>query len=387
MPTASAVPRRKSRTASRRRLRPPPAALLAYGAARALGVVIVVAWGAHRGTSGLYRLSSMWDAYWYQDLAVHGYAGSTPVPGPHGLYEVYAFFPAYPMLIRLVHGLLLLPVNYAALVVAWVASLVAAWGVFALADRLYGRRVGLLAAVLWGATPYAVVESSAYSELLFTAFAAWAVYAAVCRNWVWAGTLSMLAGLTRPTGIAVAVAVSGAASWELLRRRAGWRAAGGMLLAPLGFVGFVGWVGIQKGRWDGYFRVQDAWESHFDFGRKTFYSLRDLLARTDTVYVADVVVAVVLAAGVLLLAISVIQRQPPVLLLYSTAMLILALGDAAYFNSRARFLIPAIGLLLPVATALARVRSRASLLLILTSMALGSAVYGGYVAFVYPDAP
>lgn len=367
-------------------LRAAAPALLGYAAARAVGVLIAVAWGAHRGTSGLFRLSTMWDSYWYQDVAVHGYAGSIPVAGPHGPYEVYAFFPLYPMLIRLVH-LLPVSVNYAALAIAWIASLAAAWGIFRVADRLYGRRVGILAAVLWGVSPYAVVESAAYSELVFTAFTAWAMYAAVCRKWVWAGSLSLLAGLSRPTGVAVAAAVSGAALWELVRRRADWRAAVGMLLAPLGFVGFVGWVGLQKGRWDGYFRVQDAWESHFDYGRKTFYSLRDLLTKTDTIWLADVVVAVVLATGVLLLAISIVQRQPPVLLFYSAAMLTLALGDAAYFNSRARFLLPAFALLLPVATGLARVRSRASLVLILASAALGSAMYGGYVAFVYPDAP
>lgn len=361
--------------------------MLGYAATRAVGVLLLVAWGAHRGSSGLYRLSTLWDAYWYQDIAVHGYAGSTPVPGPHGPYEVYAFFPVYPLLIRLTAWLLPIGVNYAALLVAWAASLAAAWGIFALADHLYGRRAGILAAVLWGVVPYAVVESAAYSELVFTAFATWAVHAAVTRHWLRAGALSLLAGLSRPTGVAVAAAVAGAALWELLRHRADWRAAAGAALAPLGFLGFLGWVGLQKGRWDGYFRVQDAWKTTFDYGRQTFYALRDLLTRPDNVLLADVVVAAVLLAAVLLLAVSVTQRQPPVLLLYSTAMLTLALGDAAYFDSRARFLLPAVGLLLPLATGLARIRSRTTLALVLTTAALCSAAYGGYVVFVYPDAP
>jgi len=362
-------------------------ALLGYAAARAVGVLLLATWGAHRGVPGVYRLSSMWDAYWYQDIAVHGYAGSTPVPGPHGPYEVYAFFPVYPMLIRALAWLTPLSVNHAALAVAWIASAAAAWGIFAVADRLYGQRVGVVAAVLWGVTPYAVVESAAYSELVFTAFAAWSVYAAVTRRWVWAGTLCLLAGLSRPTGIALAAAVSGTALWELLRGQGGPRAVAGMVLAPLGFAGFVGWVGLQKGRWDGYFRVQDAWQSHFDYGRSTFYSFKDLLTDRDTVWLAAVVVGAVLVGGGMLFAVSLIQRQPLVLLLFSGAMLVLALGDAAYFNSRARFLLPAFGLLLPLATGLSRVRNRATLVLILATAALCSAVYGGYVAFVYPDAP
>ncbi|MER5637099.1 hypothetical protein ABT095_09090 [Kitasatospora sp. NPDC002227] len=360
------------------------AALLGYTAARLLGVLTVVLW-PHRSEPGLRRLGTLWDAYWYQGIAAHGYAGTAPVPGPHGPYEAYAFFPGYPLLIRLLS--LLMPPEYAAPAVAWAASLAAAWGIFLLAERLYGPRAGVCAAVLWGVLPTAVVESAAYSEPLFTAFAAWAGYAAVRHHWLRAGTLSLLAGLCRPTGLALAAAVAAAALWELLRHRAGWRALAGAALAPLGSLGFIAWVGWRKGRPDGYFRVQDAWQSHFDYGRKTFYALRDLLTKADLVFLTDVVVAATLAAAVLLFALSVVQRQPPVLLLYSAAMLTLALGDAAYFNSRARFLLPAYALLLPPAAGLARVRSRVSLALLLGSAAVLSALYGGYLVFVYPDAP
>jgi hypothetical protein len=360
-------------------------ALAGYAAVRAAGVLVLVAWGAHQGTSGLYRLSTLWDAFWYQQIAVHGYAGTPPVPGPHGPYQPYAFFPVYPLLIRSLSWAM--PVNYAALVVAWAASVAAVLGIRAIAARLYGARAGVIAAVLWGVLPYAVVESASYSEPVFTAFAAWAIYAALAGRWVWAGSLCLVAGLTRPTGVALAAAVGAVALWELLRGRGGWRALLGAGLAPLGFAGFVGWVGWQKGRWDGYFRVQDAWESHFDFGRKTIHSFKQLLTVRDTVWLTDAVVALTLIVCLLLFALSLIQRQPPVLLLYSAAMLTLALGDAAYFNSRARFLLPAFGLLLPVAAGLGRVRSRASVVLLLGTAAVVSAVYGGYVAFVYPDAP
>ena len=362
-------------------------ALLGFAAVRAVGVLAAVVWGARRGTPGLGRLSTLWDAYWYREIAVHGYAGTAPAPGPYGPYEPYAFFPAYPALIRLVHAVLPLPVNQAALLVAWLSSFAAAWGVYAVAARLYGQRAGVVAAVLWGVTPYAVVESVAYSEALFTALAAWSLYAVLARCWVWAGLLCTLAGLTRPTGVALAAAVGLTALWELVRRTGGVRTVLGMLLAPLGFLGYLAWVGATKGRWDAYFRVQDAWQSHFDFGRSTLHSLRDLLTRADQVWLTDVVVAVVLAGAVVLLGLSVIQRQPLPLLLYSAAMLALALGDAAYFNSRARFLLPAFTLLLPVATGLARIRSRASLVLLLGSAALVSGAYGGFVVFVYPDAP
>lgn len=368
-------------------LRSAAPALLGYAAVRVVGIVTLVLWGARRGTSGLGRLSSLWDASWYQAIAVHGYAGTAPHPGPYGLYEPYAFFPAYPALISAARHVLPLAPNRAALLVSWVAAMAAAWGIHAVGAHLYGHRIGVIAAVLWGVTPYAVVESAAYSEQLFTALAAWSCYAVLTRRWVWAGVLCLAAGLTRPTGVALAAALCTAALWELARRRGGWHTVLGAVIAPLGFLGFLAWVAAVKGRWDGYFRVQDAWHSRFDLGRSTFHSLRDLLTRADQVWLTDVVVAAVLAGSVVLLVVSVLQRQPPVLVLFSAAMLVLALGDAAYFNSRARFLLPAFALLLPVANGLGRLRNRASLVLLLGSAALLSAAYGGFVVFVYPDAP
>ncbi|MFD8482528.1 hypothetical protein [Kitasatospora sp. NPDC059673] len=358
-------------------------------------------WEGQHGTSALYRVATMWDAYWYQDIAVHGYAGSEPVPGPHGPYEAYAFFPIYPMLLRAVWWILPLPVHYAALLVAWAGSLAAAWGIFAVAARLHGRRVGVIAAVLWGVLPYAVVESMAYSELVFTAFAAWTMYAAVTRRWVWAGVLCSLAGLTRPTGVAVVVGVGVGAVWaaftqwrqarragEVRERRALWlRPLIGCALAPLGFLSFVAWVGVQKGRWDGYFRVQDAWQSHFDFGRSTAHVIREMITVPDTIWLTDVVVTLTLVGYILMFMVSGLQRQPLALVAYSAMMLLLAIGDAAYFNSRARFLIPAFALLLPLATGLVRVRTRGVVPSMLVAAAVCSALYGGYVVFVYNNSP
>lgn len=376
-------------------------ALFGYVLVRAIGIAVLMLWEGQHGTTSLHRLSTLWDASWYQDIARHGYAGTAPRPGPYGPYQPYAFFPVYPMLIRVVWWLGPLSVNYAALVVAWIAALVAAWGIFAVGERLYNRRTGVIAAALWGVTPYAVVESMAYSELVFSALAVWAMYAAVTRRWVWAGVLASLAGLTRPTGVAVAAAIGigGVAAllvqWRQDRRGVlpeedrlpWWRPLLGAAFAPLGFVGFILWVGWQKGSLDAYFRIQDAWQSHFDFGRSTAHSFRVMLMVPGPVWMTDVVVAATITVSVLLLVVSVLQRQPLTLIVYSGMILLLALGDAAYFNSRARFLIPAFALLFPLAGNLARVRTRGLVPAVLATAALCSAAYGGYVVFVYTNSP
>ncbi|MCD0483872.1 hypothetical protein LO771_16075 [Streptacidiphilus sp. ASG 303] len=373
-------------------------ALLGFAAVRAVGVGVLLAWGHRRGRPAVGRLSTLWDAKWYADIAAHGYDRAIPAPDAHGhAYTNLAFFPLYPWLIRVVRALTPLATAHAALLVAWAASLAAAWGIFAVTAGRHGRRAGALAAVLWGVLPHAVIESAAYTEALFTALAAWSLHAVLARHWVRAGALCCLAGLTRPSAVALVAAIGAAAAAELVRIRRGrrpdaaadgtvpgaawWRPCLGALIAPLGWLGFVAWVGARLGRWDGYFAVQMLWDSHVDWGRSTAHSLRGLIVHAAPVPLGRVVVVLVLLAALVLLAVSVAQRQPLALLAYGAGVMAIALGDAAYLSSRARFLLPAFPLLLPLATGLARVRSRSTRAILVCSAALLSAAYGGYLVY------
>ena len=90
----------------------------------------------------------------------------------------------------------------------------------------YDRRVGVALAVLWGVLPHAIVESMVYSEALFTALAAWSLYALLRRQWLAAGALCLLAGATRAAA-GVLVAVVMVAAVDRARAQARRRAAGG----------------------------------------------------------------------------------------------------------------------------------------------------------------
>lgn len=270
------------------------------------------------------------------------------------------------------------------LVLAWGCSLVAAWGVFAVGDRLHGRRTGTVLAVLWGTLPVAVVQWMGYTESLFTALAAWALYAVLTGRWAWAAGLAVAAGLTRPTGVAVAAAVSAAAL--LAVRRGGHRALPAALAAPLGWLGYVTWVGVRLGRWDGYFAVQRLWTNEWDGGAGTLRELRGLLvySRHPQLFLVVVSLVLVVSAGLFLLCVA--DRQPLPLLVFSGVLLLVVLGSGGVYFPRARFLLPGFPLLLPVALALARAR-RPAAVLVLTGAALSSAWLGGYMLLVWSGPP
>lgn len=359
------------RTAGPSLRRAAPAVLL-YAGVRLLGLVVLAAWPDPRSA---VRLLVRWDAQWYREIAENGY-GLVRLHEDGRLLSDVAFFPLFPALERLVADLAGLPVVHAGLLVSALASLAAAWGIFATGDRLHGQRVGTVLVLAWAVLPVGVVTSMAYSEALFVALAAWGLVAVLDRRWVAAGLLGIAAGLTRPVGVAVALAVLAGAVVALRRRPPGperRRILVGALLAPLGTVGYLAWVGLRTGRPLGYFEVAAGWGNGFDGGAAFGRWVLDHLAGPRPAQGVLLVAAVAGVAALLLAGAR--QRQPVPLLVYSTVLVALAFTTSGYFGSKPRYLLPAYPLLLPVALALARLR-RPTLVAGLAVAAVGSAVYG-----------
>ncbi|WP_240926141.1 mannosyltransferase family protein [Streptomyces sp. JB150] len=404
---------RPGRTA-RRTLPGAAPALLGYAAVRALGLLALCVWSAVRDKDAYTLLTARWDSLWYARIAEHGYGYEIRLPNGD-VHADLAFFPLLPWLERL--GQAVTPLSYAdaGFAAGTLASFAAAWGIFAVADLLYGRRAGVCAVLLWAVLPVGIVQSMAYSESLFTALAAWSLYAVLTGRWVAAGTLALLAGLTRPVGLAVVAAVwaAGTASWRRERgaRRIGpsarrrsaapepgarptpyapsparapvregapvGRRALGMLLAPLGTAGYVLWVGHRTGEGPlGYLDVQAGWRNGFDGG----YAFARFVGEKFTSF-PSAVAGAALAAGVALVirlyVVCVRQRQPLPLLVYAGLVTALALCASSYFGSKPRLLVPAFPLLLPLALALARLPTRRSVL-VTAGAAVASALYGAF---------
>ncbi|MDG4863189.1 hypothetical protein P8605_34135 [Streptomyces sp. T-3] len=352
-------------------------ALLVYAGVRALGLLVLAVWGAAAGKSPHTLLTARWDSLWYTRVAESGYGWQVTLPNGD-VHSNLAFFPLLPWLERL--GAAISPLSYqdAGLVVSWLASLAAAGGIFAIADRLYGLRAGVCAVALWAVLPVGIVQSMAYSESLFTALAAWSLYAVISGRWVTAGLLASLAGLTRPVGAAVVAALWVAAVLVVVReKRWPWRMVAGALLAPLGAAGYVLWVGQETGGGlFGYLDVQGQWGNGFDGGLAfakfigaKFTSLPGALAGVGLI--------VGVALVIWLYVKCVRQKQPVPLLVYCGIVVALALCASGYFGSKPRLLMPAFPLLLPLAVALARLRTSRSAA-VLGVVALVSAVYGAF---------
>ncbi|KUL34694.1 hypothetical protein ADL22_30165 [Streptomyces sp. NRRL F-4489] len=361
-------------------------ALVLFAAIRVAGTVCVAGWAWRTGRHARTVLGTSWDSAWYLSIARHGYGALPPGRWPGVPLADLAFFPLYPWLVRAVAAAAPVGAVTAGLAVAWAAAFAAAWGIYAVGERLHGRRAGIWLVVLWAVLPHAVIESLAYTEALMTALAAWSLYALLTRRFVWAGALAAAAGLARPSALAVALAVIAGAAVQGWRQRGAGRGGGrvpvgrlwaGALLAPMGWAGYVGWAGWRSGGGVlGYFAVQERWGSRFDLGREALREFRHLVvAGAPPSYV---VAAGVVAVALGLYALLVLDRPPAAVLVFTTVLVVLALGGSHYFASKPRFLLPAFPLLLPAALALARARPRTGAV-VTGGLAALSFGYGAYL--------
>lgn len=371
-----------------RRLLARLAPCLLYLGIRELGFLSLAWMAARDGTTTTTALTS-WDGQWYLGIASGGYQGVTPTLldafGHRTANTALAFFPGYPELVRAVALLPGVDVVAAALAVSLVCGIAAAYAVARLGRRVGGSaRVGLIMVVLFAASPMAIVLSMAYSEAMFCALAAWTLVGVLERRWVLAGLCALGAGLVRPTAAALVVVVIAAAVVAIARRRDGIRPWLGLVLAPAGLLAYLGFVAARTGSATGWFQIQrQGWDSRFDGGVATVRFGMEVLASGRSVL--EVVTVAVLLVAMALVALSIRGRVPWPLVLYGALVLAMDLWSNGLMNSKARMLLPAFTLLLPVAVALGRRRPR-TMIAALAVIAVASAWFGAYALTGWPYA-
>jgi hypothetical protein len=328
-------------------------------------------------------LLGRFDGRWFIGIAQHGYDTTLSHRADGSLVNTnIVFFPGYPYLIKAVAAVTGLSTLWAGIVTSWIAGIAAAWGIFAVGNLVYGRRVGIALAVLWGVQTHAVVESMVYSEGLFTALCAWSLYALLQRRWLTAGALCLLAGTTRAAAVVLVAVVIAAAAVAIVQRHDGVRPWAAAALAPVGLLGYLAWVAHALGRVDGWSYMQrSGWHLSFDDGSATLHTFVNRVLLEPT-WLELYEVSAILIASILLVVLLAYLRPPWPLLAYAAGLLALTIGGAGYYHSKSRFLLPAFPLLLPIAVALGRARVRVAAV-VLPSLALASAWYGGYLLLLW----
>jgi len=350
-------------------------AVIGYLLVRAVGVAVLLVALDGSPSALLHALGDRYDAQWLVGVAEHGYDDGETSPSNLA-------FPLFPFLAR-VFGVVGLPLG--AVLVSWLAGAAAAAGIYAVGSEVASRSTAVVLAVLWGVLPHAITQSMAYTESLFAALAAWSLWAMLRRRWLTASLFCALAGLCRATGWVLVVVLFAVILHHLWRRRdAAWRPWIALLIAPCGWFAYVLWVAVRTGDPLGWFAVQQGWGTRWDGGAFTVRTLYIVLA--DGTKLQYVVVALTLLASVALWCWCLVQRQSWPLLLFSLLVLVTAIGAGGYFHSKARLILPAFPLLLPVAAAMVRLPLILRILAI-SVLAVLSGAFGAYLLTLAPYSP
>jgi hypothetical protein len=249
-----------------------------FGATRAL-LVLVTYFGYVLFNAGKYSAASVgvgnllsswdrWDALRYLEIANHGYHDNIQA----------AFFPLYPLLIRLgslpFGGAGAYPVG---LVISNIAFFFALWALRVLAERECGPEAAARAAVYLAFFPTSLYFFAPYNESLFVLLTVGCFLALRRGRWWLAGGLGLLAALTRSAGIVLVVpfAVEYLSQhgwqwrrwrimiedlyqrkWQWQRMRLGWLAA---CLIPAGLALYIGYDWLHLGHPLAFEHAQAGW--------------------------------------------------------------------------------------------------------------------------------
>lgn len=314
-----------------------------------------------------------WDGRWYERIAEHGYQEE--------FLEGVRFFPLYPLLGRVGSVLFLGSETLALIAIANVCSL----GFTVALRRLVLAETGsttLADRSVWVSAvfPAAFVSVWAYSETLML----WAVVAGFLalreRRWRAVAVCGVIAGLSRPLGVGLAVAALPAVL-------AGWSAAGGrerverlaaLVAAPAAGGGYVLWASVKFDDFLIPFTIQDEirGENPNLLGR-LFRGLGDMVGSERYADGLHVPFALLFLA----LLVVVFVRLPLAYGLY-TAVVLLAALTADTFNSLERYGLNAFPLLIALAMVTRHPRLDQPALMISAAGCAGLAALawtGGYV--------
>ena len=204
-----------------------------------------------------------WDGGWYLKIAQHGYP---LVPGGQ---PAVAFFPLYPYLLRLMHGVI--PLRHDAgwllvgIIVSNAALLVALIYFYQLVCLDYDRRTAARAVLYLCVFPTTLFLSAVYSESLFLALVVSAFYYARSSRWLVVGALAAGAALCRPPGVLLVIPL---AFEYFSQKKFQWGRVKpdclALILAPVALAGHLTFLRWRFGAWNiiSKSETMEGWNRH-----------------------------------------------------------------------------------------------------------------------------
>jgi hypothetical protein len=155
------------------------------------------------------QFANIWDGRWYNIVAVAGYPSVLPVTDTGQVSEnAWAFMPGYPVVVRLLMMLTGKQWDSVAVVVSLAFSLGTALLLYRLMRRMLPGETAMFAVVLFCVAPLSPILQFGYAESMYLFFLTLALYLLLQRRYVLLFPVIAVMALTRPSGLAFALALA-----------------------------------------------------------------------------------------------------------------------------------------------------------------------------------
>lgn len=155
------------------------------------------------------QFANIWDGRWYNIVAVAGYPSVLPVTDTGQVSEnAWAFLPGYPAVVRLLMELTGAQWNPVAVFVALAFSLGTALVLYRLMRRMLAGQTAMFTVVLFCVAPLSPILQFGYAESMYLFFLTLALYLLLQRRYVLLFPVIAVMALTRPSGLAFALALA-----------------------------------------------------------------------------------------------------------------------------------------------------------------------------------
>ena len=212
--------------------------------------------------SNLRGQLSAWDGGWYLAAAQHGWPHSVPTSGGYPTYSTLAFFPGFPLAIRVVHlfGASWFLSGFLAALICQLVMAVLVWQLF---KEIWGEPVADKGLLLFLFGPGALQFSLIYSEPMLLAAGAACLLALRRRWWAVAGVSAAVGTAVRPVGVAL-VACCAWEAFRVVRSERQWSSLVAPLLSPAGIGAWFAYLWIHTGDPLIWSKAEKAWDDSFD---------------------------------------------------------------------------------------------------------------------------
>lgn len=224
------------------------------------------------------------DSDWYRRIAENSYPviHSKAELGKCNNFDnnkqsVWAFFPAYPMLLRGTALITRLPFDVVAFFWSLVLSFLVSWGFYMFVKDFMGdKKFAFFATILLLLWPFHFYFSMYYTEAMFLAASMWGFWSVRNKNWIVCSLSIIVLTLVRPNGLLVAFAMyvyyleqTGIISRKGIRlkyiNRAIVMKSLLFLIGPIVLALFCLYQYKMTGYWNAYMYAQEGWCRTFTF--------------------------------------------------------------------------------------------------------------------------